>query len=56
MDNDRQCYRSDGWPKRRYLSRRDARKSARDVRKRDMQHYRCPQCGFWHIGHRTERT
>lgn len=36
-----------------YQSRSDAKKAARFVRVAHgrMRPYRCPTCGFWHIGH-----
>ena len=42
-------------PKRKYVSRTDARKAARrtanECRER-MNAYRCPECGFYHVGHK----
>lgn len=49
---DRQCYRADGVPKKRYR-RLTARATAA---RRDGYHaYRCGDCGAWHIGRETTK-
>jgi rubrerythrin len=38
--------------KRRFDSREEAKAAIRPGRKKYMQSYRCPVCGFFHIGHK----
>lgn len=47
---DRQCYRADGVPKKRYR-----RKTAIGTASLHPGYhaYRCPECGRWHVGRDT---
>lgn len=46
---DRQCYRADGMPKRRYER---AKAQATAARWPGYRAYRCSECDWWHVGHR----
>ena len=45
----RDCWTVGGFPKKRYRHRRDAKRAARRVGKRN-EAYECPQCGWFHTG------
>lgn len=53
--NDRRCATKDGRAKVRFDSRADAKAARRRVTERaDIdpgKPYRCPRCGFFHLGH-----
>lgn len=39
--------------KKRYFTRKFARRRARATSPDGVLHaYRCPHCGFWHVGHK----
>jgi hypothetical protein len=53
----RMCSTADGLPKRRYLSRAEAKaylKTRPDLT--DMNTYRCTVCGYFHVGHRRKNA
>ena len=50
--HDRSCYRPDGRPKVRYVTRKAAHQAAKEVEKRvgkSVREYPCPVHG-WHVG------
>ena len=52
----RQCWTTAGLPKRRWTSRADAKAALARYRNEGLdvtgqQPYRCPDCGYFHLGH-----
>lgn len=39
-----------------YLCRRDAKHIARQLGHRGLSTYRCPDSGYWHLGHLPKRV
>jgi hypothetical protein len=47
------CVNRDGTPKVKHIDKGSARRHAHSVRKHqlhDVREYRCPKCGYWHVG------
>lgn len=52
----RNCRNPKGHPKIKFESVTNARRSMRSLRRqgaRGLNVYRCPQCAFFHVGHRA---
>ena len=50
----RQCFSGTGRSKSTFRTRDEAKRFARRTGMRDVNAYRCPECGSIHLGHRPK--